>query len=56
MSGRQAKQRITLIRCVEVSIGNKFKLRYWEGGGRQFTGRACHMRALKAARQESLNP
>jgi len=53
---RQVKQRITLIRCVEVRIGNRFILKYWEGGGYQFTGRACHMRALKAARQESLNP
>lgn len=53
MSARTIRQRITMIRCVEVRIGNKFILRYWEGGGQQFTGRACHMRALKAARAAS---
>lgn len=48
-AARTVRQRITLVRCYEVRVG-KVRLLFWQGGGQTFTGRACHMKALKAAR------
>jgi hypothetical protein len=44
------RQRITLVRVTEIKIG-KLRLLFWEGGGQTFHGKACHMKALRAARE-----
>jgi len=50
MNQRIVKARIVMIRAHSVTIGGKTKLLFWSAGGKVFSGRASHMKALKAAR------